>query len=367
MSDEDLTAEQLASRYLARKDWNAGRITGPRPPGGNIDIWERWIQYEPERAWPVFLELVRRRPTDDDVLEQLWYRLRLLLETHGRTFETRVKGLVASNARLRRIAPPRELNAAFHRPRPFDIPSLVEAYLHNHSHHAAAHELDAMIREDPETALSLALEVIERGPQFEFTSFDTFSPLHQLLRQHGERVITQLERAANNSVLVRRCLWRMRRHRKSPPSSYDVPAPVWERVLAATGETTDYSSDDPPGAPSVLLPEHERIVSSWFEYEQTFWAWQRVHDLVDNDPDVGWRVLLLATEMAEDDGALEVIGAGPLEDLLSQHGPLFIDRVEARARSDGRLRQALSAMWQSEMSDELWTRVQQLIEPREGW
>jgi hypothetical protein len=367
MSDEDLSAEQLVSRYLARKDWSAGRLTGPRPPGGNIDIWERWIQYDPERAWPVFLELVRRRPTDDDVLEQLWYRLRLLLETHGRAFEARVGDLVASNDRLRRIAPSRELKAAFHRPRPLDIPSLVKAYLHNHDHFEGAHELDVLIREDPETALSLALEIIERGPQYEFTSFDTFSPLHELLRQRGERVIDQLERAANDSVLVRRCLWRMRRHRSSPPGPYDVPEPVWERLLAATADTTDYSSEDPPGAPNALLPEHERIVSSWFEYQETFWAWQRVHDLVDNDPDVGWRVLLLAIEKAEDDGALEAIGAGPLEDLLSKHGPVFIDRVEARARIDGPFRQALSAMWQSEMSDELWTRIQQLVEPQDGW
>jgi hypothetical protein len=80
----------------------------------------------------------------------------------------------------------------------------------------------------------------------------------------------------------------------------------------ATGETTDYSSDDPPGAPSALLPDHERIVSSWFEYEMTFWAWQRVHDLVDNDPDVAWRVLVSAIEQAEDDGALEVIAPARL-------------------------------------------------------
>jgi hypothetical protein len=363
MDEENLTAEQLAARYLARRDWNEGRLTGVRPPGGSLDIWERWIQYDPERAWPVFLELVRLRPGDDELLEQVWYRLRLLLETHGRAFETRVGNLISSNARLQRIAPPQERTATFHRPRPLDIPTLVEVYLHNHNHFESAHELETMIREDPRTALPLILEIIERGPQYEFTAVDTLSPLRELLRQHGEQVIADIEEAARDSVLVRRCLWRMRRLRNSPPSAYDIRTPVWERVLAAAGDTTDYSSDDPSGAPGSLLPEHERIVRGWFEYEETFWAWERVQDLVENDPEVAWRALVLAIQQA-DEGALEAIGAGPLEDLLSKHGSAFIERIEARARTDSGLREALSAMWQSEMSDDLWQRVQQLVEPR---
>jgi len=44
--------------------------------------------------------------------------------------------------------------------------------------------------------------------------------------------------------------------------------------------------------------------------------------------------------------------------LLSYHGPHVISRVEDRARSDPRFRQALRVMYRNRMTDEVWERVQ---------
>lgn len=343
--DEDsLPTRELVARYLAWLDSVDRR--GPEPPETwALPSWEDWIEQDPERAWPFFLEIVRMRPDDDDVLEHVWTRLQLLLRNHGAAFRARVVALVESNERLRRIAPPEDLEPGALRPDPLDVPTLVEAYLTGVEHSQQAHELDELIRTEPDEALTLAIEIISRGPLHGLTSFDTMSPLLDLLRRHGDAVIDRLEDAARDSVLVRRCLWRMRRQQGSPPSRYDVVPEVWERVERAIGGTTDYNSDDPPGEAHGLPPEHERIVESWFVHEQTFWAWERVDDFVDNDPELAWRVITLLVEHAPSDDLLEFIAAGPLEELLRKHGEHFIDRVEERARQDERFRECLGGVW----------------------
>lgn len=55
------------------------------------------------------------------------------------------------------------------------------------------------------------------------------------------------------------------------------------------------------------------------------------------------------------------LGAGPLETLLAENGNLVISEVEAEARSDRCFLWTLACVWQNEMSDELWARVQRII------
>jgi hypothetical protein len=66
------------------------------------------------------------------------------------------------------------------------------------------------------------------------------------------------------------------------------------------------------------------------------------------------------------DGSDSILGnlaAGPLEDLLVDHGPEFIDRVEILARQDRQFRRLLGAVWQNAMSDDLWNRVKAVAGP----
>jgi hypothetical protein len=362
MTDEQsLSPEALVTAYLARVDWRRSRAPGPPPPSRTISIWEQWIEEEPERSWPIFEELVRRRPDDDEILEQVWIRLRQLLARHGRAFEVRVGELVNGNDLLCRIAPADELTAKAHVPPPLDVPRLVQAYLVNASNAPDAHELGHMVQSEPTDALPLVLEIISRGPLFGFSSWDTFSPLGDLLRIHGPEVIDAVEEAAAESVLVRRCLWQIGCIRGHPPDEYDISAEIFSRLERAAAGTTDYNSEDPPGAAHSLPPELERVVGAWFQYEETFWAWERMRDLTGMDPELAWRVITLLMEESPSEDVLGSIGAGPLEDLLSDYGEGLIDRVETRARSDARFRECLAAVWQSDMSDELWARVQNAV------
>lgn len=55
---------------------------------------------------------------------------------------------------------------------------------------------------------------------------------------------------------------------------------------------------------------------------------------------------------------LGVLGAGPLEDLLSYHGNEFIGRVEAEADRNPKFRWVLRQVAQNSIPDDVWHRIQ---------
>jgi hypothetical protein len=55
-------------------------------------------------------------------------------------------------------------------------------------------------------------------------------------------------------------------------------------------------------------------------------------------------VILALVSRAEQE-ELEYIGAGPLENLVEEHAPAFIDRIEAAAITDTKFQEALSTIW----------------------
>lgn len=112
----------------------------------------------------------------------------------------------------------------------------------------------------------------------------------------------------------------------------------------------------------------DRIVDAWIkmheaeeeseEYFNNFWAVEKVDDFIQYDPGSSWEVILSVLEKNVSPRALGVLAAGPLEDLLSEHGEGFIDRVELEARKNETFKNLLGGVWQNDMSDEVWTRVQ---------
>ncbi|WP_443018846.1 DUF6869 domain-containing protein [Sphingomonas sp. 2R-10] len=50
--------------------------------------------------------------------------------------------------------------------------------------------------------------------------------------------------------------------------------------------------------------------------------------------------------------------AGPLENLLAEHGIDFIESVEVEARQDRRMLWTVGCVWRNSMSEDVWIRVQ---------
>lgn len=88
--------------------------------------------------------------------------------------------------------------------------------------------------------------------------------------------------------------------------------------------------------------------------------------VVRERPEQAWQAIVTASLDPRVEPHFGVLAAGPLEDLLSQHGPNFIDRVEAEARSNPKFAFLLGGVWRLGMTDDVWARVQQAW-IRKGW
>lgn len=70
-----------------------------------------------------------------------------------------------------------------------------------------------------------------------------------------------------------------------------------------------------------------------------------------------WTFILKVVARRPSEWALEVLAAGPLEDLIADKGHYFIDRIELEARRDPVFRRTLHGVWRNASSQEVWDRV----------
>ena len=70
-----------------------------------------------------------------------------------------------------------------------------------------------------------------------------------------------------------------------------------------------------------------------------------------------WSVILKIFMLDRSDQLLANLAAGPLEDLLAQHGERFIERVETLARQEPRFRFTLQMVWRNAISAPVWARL----------
>ena len=75
--------------------------------------------------------------------------------------------------------------------------------------------------------------------------------------------------------------------------------------------------------------------SEWLSEPETFGtATDELNRLLAEEPEEAWALIHRLGAHAETTVALECVAAGPHEDLLCEHGPQFIARVEATALQD---------------------------------
>ena len=88
-------------------------------------------------------------------------------------------------------------------------------------------------------------------------------------------------------------------------------------------------------------------------------AFDEVLEICFSDPERAWPLTLTLIAKASNPKALSYIAAGPLEDLLKNHGSAVIDRVEIAARRDPKFRLALCDVWG--LSGDILERVRNAI------
>ena len=96
------------------------------------------------------------------------------------------------------------------------------------------------------------------------------------------------------------------------------------------------------------------------------WVMDLEYELMQEQPEQILRMILEILKLNNSNRIQEVLSAGPLEDLLAQHGDLMIDAIESEAKKNPIFSQLLGGVWQNSMSDAIWNRVQ-AVWNRSGW
>jgi hypothetical protein len=103
------------------------------------------------------------------------------------------------------------------------------------------------------------------------------------------------------------------------------------------------------------------IASTTHESESNHWSYGVMRELISDAPEIAWPVLLEIIDRAPEE-ALGYVAAGPLEDLIGEHGFEIIDAIETEAGRNPRLRKTLVGVWQGLTVESIWTRIQALID-----
>ncbi|MBS0339349.1 MAG: hypothetical protein JSS56_02415 [Proteobacteria bacterium] len=119
----------------------------------------------------------------------------------------------------------------------------------------------------------------------------------------------------------------------------------------------------------------QRLVDGWLAYhraaetaesgvvkvsasDELFQFVIEVDDLVRTDPERAWLVIQMIFTASRNDLERACLAAGPLEDLLVKHGPLFIEKIEQAASSSSDFRELLVGVWRNGIAHAIWERIQ---------
>jgi hypothetical protein len=124
-------------------------------------------------------------------------------------------------------------------------------------------------------------------------------------------------------------------------------------------------ADVVPEVMAVLPIDRDRILREYLEYaaapigqEDWGWASAKLNRIISSVPDLAWDLITTLIEAAPSEDALAFFAAGPLEDLLSDHGPRVIDKLEARVGANAKFLRAVQHLRRLQMTDDVWARVQ---------
>lgn len=98
------------------------------------------------------------------------------------------------------------------------------------------------------------------------------------------------------------------------------------------------------------------------EAKATFDDFERFTDAVRHDPERAWAAILIVVKSTNNEFVLENLAAGPLENLLVEHGDAFVDRIEYQAGNE-QFRWLLRGVWGERVAPSIWVRIEQVVDP----
>lgn len=94
-------------------------------------------------------------------------------------------------------------------------------------------------------------------------------------------------------------------------------------------------------------------------------AYRELNHLCEVQPQDALNAIRAISEGTTSVEVLSVLAAGPLENLLVQHGPMIVDQVIEQAQASERFRELLGGMWSGRVAADVWNRLKGVLsEPR---
>ncbi len=107
-----------------------------------------------------------------------------------------------------------------------------------------------------------------------------------------------------------------------------------------------------------ISQERDKLARTWIYaqklgignpgYDRYAWAIDQVLDLAFHEPNQLWQLIQRILEIDSSEKIVRALGAGPLEDLMVQHGETLIGEVEARASTSKAFKAAMQSVWLEE-------------------
>jgi hypothetical protein len=87
-----------------------------------------------------------------------------------------------------------------------------------------------------------------------------------------------------------------------------------------------------------------------------------IKDLIFENPEIAWLIIKKVLKKDSSKKMMSLLAAGELESLLATHGNQFIDRVEEEAKKNPDFAKLLGGVWQNNISDENWKRIEKVCD-----
>lgn len=116
----------------------------------------------------------------------------------------------------------------------------------------------------------------------------------------------------------------------------------------------------------------ELLIDAWISYNEALedspekdtniWAYNVLEStLVYKDPQLSWSLILKILKSDLSDRVFSMLAAGPLEDLLGEHGDTIVPLVDKEAKKNPKFLKLLGGVWKNSISDENWKHIQSLV------
>jgi hypothetical protein len=94
------------------------------------------------------------------------------------------------------------------------------------------------------------------------------------------------------------------------------------------------------------------------QHDALFWSFRQTYDLVREDPEEAWQLILTIWSLDQSLPARQSLSGGLIEELLCFHGERMIPSIERQAKADPLFAMLLVGMAKGTMTNEVWSRLQ---------